>query len=68
MRKRLCKGDFTANDVLGIATQQLEANNLQKLLAAIRAGKTYANVHPTTSPGGEIRGQIHDDDKKDKKD
>jgi hypothetical protein len=61
------EGDFTANDVLGIASQQLEANNLQKLLAAIRAGKTYANVHTTTSPGGEIRGQIHDDDKKDKK-
>jgi len=62
------EGDFTANDVIGLATQQLEPNNLQKLLAAIRAGTTYANVHTTTSPGGEIRGQIHDDDKHDKKD
>jgi hypothetical protein len=58
------EGDITANDVLAITTQQLEANNLAKLLAAIRAGKTYANVHTMTSPGGEIRGQIHDDDKK----
>ena len=25
---------------------------------AIRSGATYANVHSTTYPGGEIRGQI----------
>jgi CHRD domain len=62
-------GDFTAADVIGLTTQQLEANNLAKLLAAIRAGKTYANVHTMTSPGGEIRGQIHDEKgDKDKKD
>ncbi len=52
-------GDFTAADVIGLAPQQLEAHNLPKLLAAIRAGKAYANVHTMTSPGGEIRGQIH---------
>src|SRR6266850_4163783 len=44
------EGDFTANDVLPLATQQLEAANLAKLLAAIRAGKTYANLHTATSP------------------
>jgi hypothetical protein len=57
------EGDFTAADVIGLTSQQLEANNLPKLLAAIRAGKTYANVHTTTSPTGEIRGQIQDDDR-----
>jgi hypothetical protein len=63
------EGDFTANDVLGLTAQQLEANNLGKILAAIRAGQTYVNVHSMTSPAGEIRGQIHDDDKdKGKKD
>jgi hypothetical protein len=56
-------GDFTANDVIALATQQLEVNNLPKLLAAIRAGETYVNVHTQTSPGGEIRGQIRDADK-----
>jgi len=55
-------GDITANDVLGITSQQLEVNNLPKLLRAIRAGRTYANLHTATSPGGEIRGQIHDDE------
>ena len=52
------EGDFTANDVLALTSQQLELHNLGKLLAAIRAGKTYGNVHTLTSPGGEIRGQI----------
>jgi hypothetical protein len=28
------------------------------LLAAIRAGTTYVNVHTTAFPGGEIRGQL----------
>jgi hypothetical protein len=57
------EGDFTANDVLPLVAQQLEAHNLDKLLTAIRAGQTYANIHTATSPGGEIRGPIHDDER-----
>ena len=56
------EGDFNASNVLGLTSQQLELNNLAKLLSAIRAGKTYANLHTTTSPGGEIRGQIRADE------
>jgi hypothetical protein len=58
------EGDIVAANVLPLVTQQLEAANLDKLLAAIRAGRTYANLHTQTSPGGEIRGQItrRDDD------
>jgi hypothetical protein len=53
------EGTFTAVDVLaGGAAQGLEAGNLEELIAAIRAGVTYANVHTTVRPGGEIRGQI----------
>jgi hypothetical protein len=52
------EGDFTEADVIGLPSQQLEANNLAKLLAGIRAGQTYANVHSMTSPAGEIRGQV----------
>ena len=29
-----------------------------KFLAAMRAGKTYVNVHTTKNPSGEIRGQV----------
>jgi hypothetical protein len=62
------EGDFTANNVIALPSQQLEINNLAKLLRAIRAGETYANVHTMTSPGGEIRGQIHNDEKDKDKD
>ena len=58
------EGDFTANDVLPLTTQQLDSKNLEKLLKAIRAGQTYANVHTATSPGGEIRGPIRNDERK----
>ena len=52
-------GSFAAVDVLGNgAPMGLEAGNLEELLAAIRAGATYANVHTTGRPGGEVRGQI----------
>jgi hypothetical protein len=49
--------------------QQIFAGDLFKVIAAIRAGFAYANVHTNVSPGGEIRGQIGDkDNKKDKGD
>jgi hypothetical protein len=56
-------GVFRAADVLGNgAPMGLEAGNLAELIAAIRAGATYANVHTTVRTGGEIRGQISADD------
>jgi hypothetical protein len=52
-------GTFTAADVLGTtAAIGLEAGNLAELIRAIRAGATYANVHSTLRPGGEVRGVI----------
>ncbi len=64
---------ITAADVVGPAGQGISASDFAELLAAIRAGAAYANVHsgvagnpnatpPTQTvgfPGGEIRGQIH---------
>lgn len=38
--------------------QQIGAGELDEVIAAIRAGAAYANVHTNLSPGGEIRGQI----------
>jgi hypothetical protein len=32
--------------------------NFDQLIAKMRSGETYANVHTSTNPGGEIRGQI----------
>jgi hypothetical protein len=53
-------GTITAANVVAgaTATQQLAAGELAEVIAAIRAGVTYANVHTNLSPGGEIRGQI----------
>jgi hypothetical protein len=46
----LAQGTFTAADVTGITFEQL--------LSELRAGTAYVNVHTTTYPGGEIRGQV----------
>jgi hypothetical protein len=53
-------GTITAANVIAgsMAPQQLAAGDLAAVLAAIRAGVAYANVHTTPSPGGEIRGQL----------
>lgn len=49
----------SANVIAGSTTsQQLLAGHLADVIAAIRAGVGYANVHTNLSPGGEIRGQI----------
>jgi len=49
----------SANIIAGsMAPQQLTANDFDEVLAAIRAGVAYANIHTAISPGGEIRGQI----------
>ena len=39
--------------------QGIEAQNFEELVAAMRAGSTYANVHSAKWPGGEIRAQIN---------
>ncbi len=51
-------GKITAEDVVGIAAQGLKAGDLSSLIAAIRSGSAYVNVHTTAFPAGEIRGQL----------
>jgi hypothetical protein len=53
-------GTADATDVIGPTGQGIEPAAFGELLAAIRAGKAYANVHSTKWPGGEIRGQLND--------
>jgi hypothetical protein len=51
-------GTLTPADVIGPAAQGIAAGEFAELIAALRAGLTYANVHTDKHPGGEIRGQI----------
>ncbi len=55
-------GTVTAADVVGPAGQGVSAGEFADLLQAIRSGVTYANVHSSLFPGGEVRGQISADD------
>jgi hypothetical protein len=49
-------GTITAANVTGLAAQEL--------VDAMRAGATYINVHDSTFPAGEIRGQINDNNQR----
>lgn len=51
-------GTITAAQVIGPTGQGIAAGEFAELVRAMRAGVTYANVHSTTWPGGEIRTQI----------
>ena len=55
-------GVIHPDDVVGPTGQGIVAGEptaFAELLAAIRAGHAYANVHSTKWPGGEIRAQIN---------
>jgi hypothetical protein len=47
-------------DIIGPTGQGIEPGAFDEIVAAMRDGHTYANVHSTKWPGGEIRGQIND--------
>lgn len=47
-------------DIIGPTPQGIEPSAFEELVAAMRAGHTYANVHSSKWPGGEIRAQIND--------
>jgi hypothetical protein len=55
-------GTIVPSDVVGPTSQGIAPGEFDELVRAIRAGATYANVHTTQFPGGEVRGQISEDE------
>jgi hypothetical protein len=55
------RGTLSAINVIGPAGQGIAAGEFGELVVALRAEVTYANVHSSLYPGGEIRGQIERD-------
>ena len=43
----------------GIVAQGIAPGEFGELVRAIRSGVAYVNVHSTTFPAGEVRGQLH---------
>lgn len=52
------------NHVIGPTAQGIAPGEFAEIVRAVRAGRAYANVHSTKFPGGEIRGQINDDNQR----
>jgi hypothetical protein len=51
-------GTITAANVTGPTGQGIAPGDLDSALEAVRQGLSYANMHTTTFPGGEIRGNV----------
>ncbi|MET0581034.1 MAG: CHRD domain-containing protein [Pseudoxanthomonas sp.] len=49
-------------NIIGPSGQGITAGEFDELLAAMRKGVAYVNVHSTLFPAGEIRGQLDQDD------
>ncbi len=55
-------GVISAADVIGPSGQGIAATEFAEMAKAITSGVAYVNVHSSKFPGGEIRGQLRDDD------
>jgi hypothetical protein len=51
-------GTISSQNVIGPAGQAVPAGAFAELIALIRSGNAYVNVHSSAAPGGEVRGQI----------
>ena len=51
-------GTLTAANVLPIAGQNVSAGDFNALADALMTDTAYANVHTSSFPAGEIRGQV----------
>jgi hypothetical protein len=58
LRSAVLTGVITSATIIGPAVQGISPGEFAELVAAIRGGVAYVNVHSTVWPAGEIRGQV----------
>jgi len=51
-------GIIRAVNIVAVGTQGISAGDFAEVIAAIRDGNSYVNIHTAQSPGGEARGQL----------
>ena len=51
-------GTVVAADIVGPAGQGIQPGDFASVVAAMRAGATYANIHTQARPTGELRADI----------
>ena len=63
-RANTVSGVLKASDIVVQTTNGIDARSpeeFREIIALVRAGKAYANVHTAKSPAGEIRAQLEHD-------
>jgi hypothetical protein len=58
-------GMITKANVLAVPGQNVPVGVFDAIADAITSNTAYVNIHTATFPGGEIRGQLHDEDRDD---
>jgi hypothetical protein len=56
-------GTLHPSDVVAVPASNIPGADFDALVATLTSNTAYVNVHTTTFPGGEIRGQIHRGDR-----
>jgi hypothetical protein len=58
-------GTITASNVIAVPSQNVSAGDFDAIEDALESNTAYANIHTTSFPAGEVRGQVRRRDRDD---